>query len=898
MPVLWLFFTLEYSGRSRWLTQQLVAIALIIPLISQTLLWSSDSHSLWLIQDVVFQPVGNFWIFLTHTRIPGFGYLLFVGYGLLLQLTGILIILNTTWRERGINRAQLLTLAVSSALAVSIGVIAGLNPIPTLNFNFLTPGIGLSSLLFAIAIFRFRFLKHIPVSTSPSSPAPYEIQEKRSLILILVIFAITAAGISAIGWISYLNYERDFRGAVEKQLSAITELKIKDLQNWKEERLHDAETIYNNPTFAALVLRFFTKLDDQDARHQLQHWIQSIQRAYHYERVFLIDTLGHERLSSPPQPEPITQHLREDIPKVLESNTITFVDFHRDQEGGAIFLSILIPVHADPDAEIPLGILVLRIDPYDFLYPSLMSWPGHSETAETLLVRRNGSEVVYLNPLRFNQDAALNLRILLEHHDVLAVKAVMGQTGITEGLDYRGNRVIGVLSTIPDTPWYLVTRMDTSEVYAPLRERIWLTTVTIGTLVIAAGAGLISLWRQQRMAYYKDLSRIADSLRVSEERLRLALAAANQGLYDLNVQTGEAIVNEEYAKMLGYDPATFHETNAAWIERLHPDDREPVAAVYRNYIAGLIPEYRVEFRQRTASGDWVWILSLGKVVERDDQGRPLRMLGIHTDITERKKQENRLLETQTDLQRLLMEMEERVANRTAQLAASNRELEAFAYSVSHDLRAPLRAIDGFSRILYQEYAGRLDEEGKRLLEIIRANTARMDQLIKDLLALSRVSRVELNYTTIDMTSLVHAVYQEIALPEEKQSFRFTVDPLPPAFGDAILLRQVWTNLISNAIKYTLPKKERIIHISSDNKDGVITYSIKDSGVGFNPQYANKLFQLFQRLHKAGDFEGTGVGLAIVQRIIHRHGGQVWGEGIENQGAVFSFTIPDKRYIDE
>jgi PAS domain S-box-containing protein len=191
------------------------------------------------------------------------------------------------------------------------------------------------------------------------------------------------------------------------------------------------------------------------------------------------------------------------------------------------------------------------------------------------------------------------------------------------------------------------------------------------------------------------------------------------------------------------------------------------------------------------------------------------------------------------------------------LENARKELEAFAYSVSHDLRAPLRAIDGFSRFVLEDYAEKLDDEGKRLLNIIRTNTQKMDQLITDILELSRASRTEMKLSRIDMTTLVNSVYHELASPEIQEKFVFSVSALPDAFGDPTLIRQVWANLISNAIKYTMPKEERRIEIGSRIENSMNVYSIKDTGVGFNPDYAHKLFGLFQRLHKAEEFEGTG-----------------------------------------
>ncbi|MFZ1554044.1 MAG: ATP-binding protein [Anaerolineae bacterium] len=294
---------------------------------------------------------------------------------------------------------------------------------------------------------------------------------------------------------------------------------------------------------------------------------------------------------------------------------------------------------------------------------------------------------------------------------------------------------------------------------------------------------------------------------------------------------------------------------------------------------------------------------------------------ISEDITERKRQETQILAARAALQRLLAEadqsrrallsvvedqkiaeeqinklnaeLEQRIIERTAQLQAANKELEAFAYSVSHDLRSPLRAVDGFSRILLEEYEDKLDAEGKRLLNVVRTNTQRMDQLITDLLTLSRITRGEMQFSRIDMTALVHTVYHEIASSETQGAISFSVAHLPDAFGDPTLLRQAWSNLLSNATKYTMPKTERRIEIGSYAEDGMNVYFVKDNGVGFDPAYTHKLFGVFQRLHTTAEFEGNGVGLAIVQRIIHRHGGRVWAEGQVNQGATFYFALPQK-----
>ena len=241
--------------------------------------------------------------------------------------------------------------------------------------------------------------------------------------------------------------------------------------------------------------------------------------------------------------------------------------------------------------------------------------------------------------------------------------------------------------------------------------------------------------------------------------------------------------------------------------------------------------------------------------------------------------------------KLNAELEQRVAQRTKQLETVNKELESFSYSVSHDLRAPLRAIEGFSKFILEGYEEKLDSEGKRILGLIRSNTMKMDRLITDILALSRVTRSELRSSKIDMTKMVLSMYSECVTLENRGKLNFVVDQMPDAYGDSTYLKQVWTNLISNAVKFSSKQSKPLISVGGYAENEFNTYFIKDNGAGFDPEYAHKLFTVFQRLHKPDEFEGTGVGLAIVHRIILRHGGKVWGEGTVNGGATFYFSLP-------
>jgi light-regulated signal transduction histidine kinase (bacteriophytochrome) len=305
----------------------------------------------------------------------------------------------------------------------------------------------------------------------------------------------------------------------------------------------------------------------------------------------------------------------------------------------------------------------------------------------------------------------------------------------------------------------------------------------------------------------------------------------------------------------------------------------------------------LEFEVTGLSGTRRWLETHAAPLP-DADGRVTKMLGITRDITEEKLSAQALQEKEESVRRLNAELETRVAERTAQLEAANSELEAFSYSVSHDLRAPLRGIDGYARMLHEDCGGQLDAECIRLIAVVRSEAKRMGRLIDDLLAFSRMGRKHLERVQIDMRALAQDAYDSVIDTFPETATHFKLGALPRALGDRSLLRQVFVNLIGNALKFSRNREAPVIEVGCIEESHETKFFIKDNGVGFDEQYEHKLFGVFQRLHSEAEFEGTGIGLALVKRIIQRHGGRVWASGKLNSGATFHFTLPNCENSDE
>lgn len=377
-----------------------------------------------------------------------------------------------------------------------------------------------------------------------------------------------------------------------------------------------------------------------------------------------------------------------------------------------------------------------------------------------------------------------------------------------------------------------------------------------------------------------------EQLQDRERMLRRTERIARVGGWELDPATGALTLTEETCRICALRSKD-HVSLDDFLTCFHADDRAALADALTQALEEARP-YQVDMRLLAATGEVLWVRNVCEPVVAG--GRVIKLEGSLQDITEAKL-------AQLELAQLTEQLEQRVRERTAELQAANAELEAFAYSVSHDLRAPLRGIAGFGSALLEDYGDHLDDQARHYLQRIVAGTAHMGQLIDDLLTLSRVTRAEMNREAVDLGELAREVDAALReqYPQRQVQFRVATDLR--VYGDRRLLRILLTNLLDNAWKFTSPRPEAHIELGATELEGETVYYLRDDGVGFDMAYADKLFTPFQRLHRSDEFPGTGIGLATVRRIVTRHGGRVWIEGEVNTGTTVYFTLLGRRGDD-
>ncbi len=697
----------------------------------------------------------------------------------------------------------------------------------------------------------------------------------------LVIFLAMSAGIGGAGYFYFAAQKRAFQKSAYAQLSAVADLKSREITEWRSERLRDGQALRDNLFLTPSVRNALStsERESANARAALRAWFESLRANNDHSQVFLLDgegnwIMGTEDMSWSEENDPVYRRALE----IALHGVVALSDLYRGRRSGDIRVDMFVPIpETDGGKSGPLGIILIRRDPARYLYPLIQSWPTPSSSAEALLVRRDGKDVLFLSQLRHRKGTTLEFRLPLSTEGLPAARAVQGKQGVFQGVDYRGVPVLSVLRPVIGSEWFLVAKVDRKEVFAPfVRESRYLAASLLG-LILMAGSGLGYIIRREQIGILRRRLLAEEELRSLSLRQEAILTAVPDIIMEVDNDKVYRWANKAGTDFFG-DDAVGKEAAFYFV------GEQPTYRIVQPFFEGAEDVIYLESWQRRKDGQarllaW-WCRTL-----KDADGRVTGALSSAWDITEQRRAEEEI--------RLLNEnLERRVAERTVQLDAANKELESFSYSVSHDLRAPLRIIDGFSQVLVDDCREAVGDKGRDYLARIRAATQRMGLLIDDLLKLARLSKSPLQRQEVDLSGLAREVAASLRQSAPERDAEIVIRDGLLARADPALIKVVLENLLANAWKFTGKKPRARIELGRLVENGRDVFFVKDDGVGFDMAYADKLFGAFQRLHRKEDFPGLGVGLATVQRIVRRHGGRVWAESAPERGATFYFMLDD------
>ncbi len=610
---------------------------------------------------------------------------------------------------------------------------------------------------------------------------------------------------------------------------------------------------------------------------------------------------------------------------------------------GHLEVKLVAPLALDDEV---LGVLVITVDAESIMALN-RNFAELGRTGETYLVKADGDHATVISPLRFRSDAALVMKVPLSQRDHLAVRAVTSETPkvFDYALDYRERPVLAATRPIDNADWALVAKIDKTEAFQSIYRLRDILMLIVG--IGSAGIVLVAVKLAETIArpvraltaaaheirrgnYHQNvpvttgdeigvLTRVFNdmsqslllasheltqinnelreeveerrqaerALRESEERYRSFLQNFQGIAYQRSIGDDTAIfMHGAVVPITGYPAEDFLGRGRRWVDLVVPEDRMLIAREWRALAERADYVSDCQYRITTSSGEIRWVRDIARSVgSRIDDERVIQ--GVVYDVSER-------VAVESELKEYRQHLEDLVSERTQQYEQANKELEAFAYSVSHDLRAPLRSISGFSQILIEDCRDLLDDVHLQHLRRVRDGAQRMSDLIDAMLKLSRLSRQEMDFEQVNLSRICEEVIRELrqATPDRQVDVEIAPDVVTEA--DPKLMRLVMENLLRNAWKFTARTASPAIEFGVIDEHNRRVYFVKDNGAGFDEAYADRLFGAFQRLHRQEEFPGTGVGLAIVQRVVHRHNGRVWATAAPDEGATFYFYLDSRK----
>ncbi len=700
-----------------------------------------------------------------------------------------------------------------------------------------------------------------------------------SLLLFVLVIVVTIEIVIAGGYFLFQVQEQQGFRAAERELSAVSLMKVDQISRWRTERISHAAFVMNSPLLIESAARLSHSPGETAIKQTVLTELDGMAQAFHYLDISLVDVKGTILAGLNPDRITISETSALHLAKAINERQVEWVDFYLSDDSSTPGMDIIAPLFMETEgSESAVGALVFNVDPEQYLYPLLDTWPSASHSAETMLIERSDDRAVYLNSLSNGSVSPMSMTTPLDRQDNIAVMAVNGSEGLYSGYDYRGSKVLSSIAPVPGSPWFIVSKIDSGEIFSMWNMEGALTigsTLLVLIFVLVAAA---YLWQRKQQLIYQAISQENIRRKALLNPFEYLVKYANDIILICDEQGKIVQVNDRALEIYGYKRSEF--LSSTLISLVAPENLSAFQVlINRMRETGSITAESIHKRKDGAS---IPVEVSARYFKIEDK---IYLQAIIRDISERKAKEE-------EIHKLNVSLEERVRERTSQLENANKELESFAYSVSHDLRAPLRGIDSWSQVLVEDYKDKLGEKGFGILNRIRAETQRMGQLIEDLLRFSRDTRSEINWQDVDLTALVTTITGRLIQANPGRQIEFVIQPGLTSKGDPHLLEIALTNLLDNAVKFTSALPQSHILFGEVYRQNKKTFFVRDNGVGFDMAYAGKLFKVFQRLHKNSQYPGTGIGLATVQRIITRHGGQVWAESKVGEGASFYFTLKE------
>ena len=699
-------------------------------------------------------------------------------------------------------------------------------------------------------------------------------------VLMLVVLLLITLALVAFAADYYGRDQRLILNSNYASLSAVAKLKIGQIGQWRQERLANAQLFAGDPLLASVIMDWINAPQDANLKASLLERLGAIHKYGQYQNVIIAGPDGRLLTSVHADLAGLDPVLGPALVRqALSANQVVFGDFTRAAGSNQIYIDVIAPVQDENNK--PAAALILRSDPAVYLYPLIQAWPLPSASAETLLVRREGDYVLYLNTLRHRPDLPLTLRVPVSSLAMPSVQAVLGKTGIFEGQDYLGDGVLSDLQPVPGSPWFMIAKIDTNEIMAEANYHGLVTAglTALAIILVWCLAAFIEIYRQ-RFIYQRMMIVGQERLRAQEE-IRATLYGIGDGVIATDLEGLVTRLNPAAEKLTGW-----RESEALG---------KPLKDIF---------QIVSEITHQPASNPVERVLQDGKLVGMDNHtllisrdgsqraiadsaapiwGEGLSLRGVVLVFRDQ--------EFERAVQKALALEKDELARSNAELARSNAELEQFAYVASHDLQEPLRMVSSYMQLLEKRYKAQLDADAQEFIGYAVDGATRMQRLISDLLMFSRVGTHGRPLEPVSSQQVFEVAVQNLKLSIEESGAQVTHDdPLPEVQADGPQLVQLFQNLIGNAIKFHGKKTPRV-HLSVTAGMGEWIFALRDNGIGIDPQYFDRIFVLFQRLHERSAYPGTGIGLAICKKIVQRHAGRIWVESEKGQGTTFYFSLP-------